>query len=366
MRREIVRPAFEFRVVEDRNQHAFQKRGLDKEIQRRGGVGHVNRADAAVGEILLGEEIGGAVRRGDELVGGDGLAVGDGAEGGVVAATDFFRVAEKLLVKRFAFRGDLRKLRFRGVEHGGEGEAVAPPVGDKFLVEIFDAEDVVICGDDMEVRGCVGGDLQRRGGRGGDDARTAVRIAGFETVVRRKLAIVAEGVAHLVTAAEGGDEFRGFREAEIEVAPFDAEIVADAAEHVRAGGREAEQVHGGDLVAAAERGILCVVHADFAAEIDIGLDIMGLAVDGSDVVADICDRAGQDVQLLREGGREECERQFNAVRFERIDGAGGENGDGGLRQFVEAARITKIAVWLAVNADDAADFVVGASPVLCP
>ena len=218
----------------------------------------------------------------------------------------------------------------------------------------------------MEVCGGVCGDVQRRGGRSGNDARAAVRIAGFETVIRRKFSIVAEGIAHFVTTAERGDEFRCFRKAEIEVAPFDAKIVADTAEHVRAGGCEAEKIHGGDLVTATERWILCVVHTDFATEIDIDLRVMRLSVDGSDVVADICDRAGQDVQLLRKGGGQESERQFDTVRFERVNGAGGENGDGGLRQFVEAARITKIAVWLAVNADDAADFVVGASPMLCP
>ena len=101
---EIVRgegelPAGERGVFEDREELGFQQLGVEEEEERGGGVDDVDGGDAAVGEVLFGEEHGVAVGVGDELVRGDGLAVGEDGDVGVVFAADFDEVGGELFVE---------------------------------------------------------------------------------------------------------------------------------------------------------------------------------------------------------------------------------------------------------------------------
>ena len=65
-------------------------------------------AMSAVGEVLLGEEHGVAVGVGDELVGGEGLAVGEDGEGRVVFAAGFGEVGGEFVCR--SGRRGLREL----------------------------------------------------------------------------------------------------------------------------------------------------------------------------------------------------------------------------------------------------------------
>ena len=71
-------------VVEHRRDRGLQQFVVQQHEDRRGRIDHIDRADAAVAEVLLAEEHRPAVGGGDELVGADRLAIGQGAEVGVI------------------------------------------------------------------------------------------------------------------------------------------------------------------------------------------------------------------------------------------------------------------------------------------
>ena len=71
-----------------------------------GGIAHVHGADAAVGVVLLGEEGHFSPGRGNELVGGEGLPPGRGAQVGIVRAAGLLRLPGQLLLQGLATGGD--------------------------------------------------------------------------------------------------------------------------------------------------------------------------------------------------------------------------------------------------------------------
>ncbi len=85
VRREGQAPARQAGVLEDERQHALGQRRVQQQKNGARRIGDVHGADAAVGEILLGEEERRAVDVGHQFVRGQGLAVGQDGDLGVLA-----------------------------------------------------------------------------------------------------------------------------------------------------------------------------------------------------------------------------------------------------------------------------------------
>ena len=92
-------PAREGGVFEDGFELGFEERGIEEEEEGRGGIEDVDGGDAAVGEVLFGEEHGGAVEVRSQAVGGEGLAIGEDGELGVGGAAGFFEVGGEVLIE---------------------------------------------------------------------------------------------------------------------------------------------------------------------------------------------------------------------------------------------------------------------------
>ena len=80
VRRERKAPAIHARVIHHRLQLRLQQARAEEQRERRAGIDHVHRGDAAVAEILLREVQRGAVGIGHQFVRGQRLAIGQHGE----------------------------------------------------------------------------------------------------------------------------------------------------------------------------------------------------------------------------------------------------------------------------------------------
>ena len=257
-------------------------KGLEPEVEGGGGIGDVDGADAAVGEVLLGEEVGASVGGGDELVGGDGLAVADGAEGGEVVAALLCGGLEELVVELGAAFEQLLVLGVGGEEHVGEGESLASPVGDEALLEVLDGVDVVVGEHDAGGGGCAGGDGE---GLGDGDGVAAAAGGGEDSgvgefVAAGERAVADDGVAAVVLLGDGGVEAVVGAEGEVEVSPFDAVVVPGAREHLGMGGGLGEELEASAAVSSGDGLVSGAVDAEVTGEVEFDGDVVGLAVVG--------------------------------------------------------------------------------------
>ncbi len=144
VRGKVIRPGIGRGKTENGPHHAPDQLGLVNQEQRDRGVADIDRPDAAVAEAFLGQEDGLAVFVGDQLVGCDGLTVGQTGQAGVGRPAGPLAVRPELFVKRVAARLELRV----GVAgHGDDlskGSAVPEAVGRCRTPEVVDRDDIVV------------------------------------------------------------------------------------------------------------------------------------------------------------------------------------------------------------------------------
>ena len=93
---------------------ASSSAGIEEEEERRRGVKHVDGRDAAVGEILLGEEHGRAIEIGGKAMRGQSLAIGENSELRVNVAAGLFEIGGQFLVESLAALFEGREFVLRG------------------------------------------------------------------------------------------------------------------------------------------------------------------------------------------------------------------------------------------------------------
>src|SRR5208283_1342236 len=99
MRREGESPARHTCVVENWLKLSLQQARIEEQKKRRAGVGHINRVNRAVAEVLFGKEQRRAVHVGGQLVGRNGLSIGECAKLGVRFSTGRCEISHELSVK---------------------------------------------------------------------------------------------------------------------------------------------------------------------------------------------------------------------------------------------------------------------------
>ena len=138
VRRERERPAARPGVVEDRDDLRLQQVRVQQQEERRRRVDHVDRADAAVAEVLLREHEELPLRPVDQRVRRQALAVGQGRQQGVFPAAGGLEVGHQLLVEGPAAIHQRLVIGLGGLEQTGRVQAVASPVGAELLAEVLD------------------------------------------------------------------------------------------------------------------------------------------------------------------------------------------------------------------------------------
>ena len=144
MRREWKSPARHAGVVKNWPELPFQEAGIEKQKERRTGIGHVHGVDGTVREVFFRKEQRRAVDIGGQLVSGDSLPISEPAKLCVGIATGRDKVGGELPVK---LRGTLLKglVVPQGPlqEIGGFG-AMAAPVRAQLAVKVFNGIEIVI------------------------------------------------------------------------------------------------------------------------------------------------------------------------------------------------------------------------------
>ena len=102
VRRKRPLPARQRGVLHHRLELRLQQRGIEEEEERRGRIDHVDGGDAAVGEVLLGEEHGRAVHVGGESMRRERLAVGKDGKLRVRRSAGSVQIGSELAIERFA------------------------------------------------------------------------------------------------------------------------------------------------------------------------------------------------------------------------------------------------------------------------
>ena len=99
MRGEWPGPPRKRGVLEDRRELRFQQVWIEEQEERRRGIEDVDRRDAAVGEVLLGEVQEGAIKVRDELVRRQRLAISQHGELRVLRSSCGGQIARDLEIE---------------------------------------------------------------------------------------------------------------------------------------------------------------------------------------------------------------------------------------------------------------------------
>ncbi len=144
VRRIIVGPQRRRRVVEGRNQHGLGQRRTQREKERRLRKQHVDRADAAVGEILFRKQQRHAPAVRSQLVTGPGLTIGQHAEGRVLISANLTQVGQQLLVEDATFFQQRCVVSFGVLQQIGRLRAIAPPIGTQLSAKVLNRIEIVV------------------------------------------------------------------------------------------------------------------------------------------------------------------------------------------------------------------------------
>ena len=247
----------------------------------------------------MGNRSGWPWASGDDLGTRPGLAVGEGGELGVPRAADPLQVGGQLPIERLAPLGERGVLPFRDAQEGRRVHPVAPPVGPQVRREVLDAVEVVVGEDDVGRRGLC------------DPTQVADEPPG------RLLRI--GGGADAPRLARRDPAARPDR---VQVAPVDASRIARLLEdrlldRADAGPRKAGEPHvvPPDLL----RGI---VHRRLARVAVGDAHGVGLPVGRPHVPGQVGHGPREQVEVVRQGGRHEGQRDRHARAAETVDRAG--------------------------------------------
>ena len=149
MRSVAVRPARRRGVVQDRHEHALGQRRAEREEERRLREQDVDRADAAVAEVLLGEDQRPAGGVGRDLVAGPGLPVGQRAEQGILLAAHAGKIGHQFLVELPATWCQRSVIARGGLEHVARLRPITPPIWPQAAAEVLDRIQVVVGQDHL-------------------------------------------------------------------------------------------------------------------------------------------------------------------------------------------------------------------------
>ncbi len=144
VRGEGIRPIRTGAIGEVGIQHGADQRGVEGEEHRGGRVGHIDGCDAAIGEILLGEQqrlAGGAC---GELVGRDGVTPAQREQRGVSLAGQGRGARGEIRLERDATLANAVALAPGELHHRDRLQPVAPPPRPQPLAEQLDGPFVVI------------------------------------------------------------------------------------------------------------------------------------------------------------------------------------------------------------------------------
>ena len=145
VRREGEAPAIHARVIHHGLELRLQQARAEEQRERRAGIDHVHRGDAAVAEILLRKVERGAIDIGHQFVRGQRLAIGQHRQ--------FARTSAPPALRRSAISSVSKRLRAfeqrivlaaRAAQQVGGRRAVAPPPGALLALEVFDGVEIVV------------------------------------------------------------------------------------------------------------------------------------------------------------------------------------------------------------------------------
>ena len=216
--RERLGPLSALAVIVDMVHEALCQYRIVEEEERSGRIGHVHGSDGAVAVVLLREPENVALRGLHELVGVDGLTIGQGAELRIFAAAGFLGISHELPVECIAALDEGGFLLHCRLKLLLDGRVALPvPVWAEILPEILNRVNVIVS-DHYGARSLL---------------RESESLAYCHAAV-----IVLAGIAHrlnVIAIPEGIPEVNGPADtcagisgpgSEVEIAPVDAEIVS--------------------------------------------------------------------------------------------------------------------------------------------
>ena len=362
MGREGELPALRGRVVQHGRQRRLGQRRAEEQEERVHRVDDVDSGDAAVAEVLLGEQERLAVGVGRQLVGGEALAVGQRREAGVLLAAGLAQVGRQLLVERLAAPLQVRIILFSLSQQVGGRRPVAAPVGTQLAAEILDGV-LVVVGQHQVARRRGRAHVAEVEDESGDGHVVAAGSAGRGRLVGRQLALADERLGAGAGAGVGGSNLV-LRGGGVDVAPVDAQVVALLLEDrlvLRADAQDGETA----LVLPRPDDFLGrLVDRQVGAVAEIDGDGVVAAVHGAHVPGQIRQRPGQHVEVVGQGRRGEREGDFDPRPLEVVDRARRPDLEADLRQRRRLLRlVAHEPVGLAVDANQARQCLLLARPV---
>ena len=331
---EVEGPGLAFGVLEDGTGHALDQLGIIEQEQGDGGVGDVYRGGASVGEALLGDEQHLTLGIHHALVGGDGLAVGQGEHFGVLHTARADGITVELIREGGALGDEGGILVVGGLNGGLDGLPVLVPDRGKGLAEVLDGGAAVVVGQENEgITHLVHGDG-------------------------------AHDVGHFVLLADEVVDL-AVRSGEVEVAPFNTKIITRAVQGHLVGLTHPDGGHSGYGENLPFGGIVpLLVHDELLGGQDRGGDGVILAVRRLIGQGDVAHGAGHEGKIVGEEGGGEADGEVDLPVGEHV--GGGQGGDVH-RDLLHLGAVLADAheeLLLAVHRADPDEGVVGARPML--
>ena len=308
--REGLGPASAFAVIVDVVHDALEQLRVVVEEDGRRGVGDVDRSDQTAAVVLLREEEQLAVGSLDQLVGGERLAVGQGAQLGILLAAGCGCLLHQRPIEGVAAVDQFVVLLVGGAEFIDDRVcSVGIPVGAQILAEVLDRVDVVVADEpfamglascsEVAVDGHCGLFVFARDGFGSGTS-------------------LDEGAAQLFAGADGRRGGRIIVRSQQEVAPVDSQIVALLGQNVLllASGLDEEQSVLSEPLG--NRLLIGIIEGPAGRCLEIELRLMILAVVRRDGIGDVVYRAADQLQLLGHEGCREGKPQIDPSADERI------------------------------------------------
>src|SRR5262249_404262 len=131
--------------------------------------------------------------------------------------------------------------------------------------------------------------------------------------------------AAIAMSSDNGGNASGAVGAQVEVAPIDSKIIPAFRENGLFAGARAQDRLAIEDIAAPPNGLVGRVHHQIGAGIEIQGNLVGLSVRGRNAPLNVCCRAGEYVQVIGQGRREESERQLYASASEIVDRSSRQN-----------------------------------------
>ena len=356
-------PAARGRVAQHRDQRRLGQRRAEQQEDRRGpGVDHVHGGDAAVAEVLLGEQQGLALRVGHELVRRQGLAIGQGRDPGVLGAPEPGEVGHDLAVEGDRPPDQALIVRLGPTEQVDRGRPVATPVGAEVPPEVGDRVEVVI-GEHQVPRDRRGAHLAQVHHEGHHGQLVAGRPGHPEVVPGGQLPGVDERLRAGRIGADRGDGLAPTAR-RVGVAPVDPQVVPLPTEHGLVLRADPDDLQAVDDLATPGHLLVGRVDRKLGALGEVERDGVLLAVDRPDLPGQVRQRPGQDVEVVRQRGGQEGQGDGGLGALELVDRPRRQDPQAHLGQGGHARRLgPHQPVRLAVDPDHPGERLPPAGPV---